>query len=113
MNQAALKSRTRTLRATSSLQMVTAQSAKVAGGGAALLGIGVGLPGAVDTVSGVLQFAPNIGWRGVEVGRRLGAELAAAGLGAVPVYYQNEADLARRGREPSSARARSKTRSST
>lgn len=94
MNQAALKSKDPDAACHQLVQMVTAQSAKVASAGASLLGIGVGLPGAVDTVSGVLQFAPNIGWRGVEVGRRLGAELAAAGLGAVPVYYQNEADLA-------------------
>ena len=74
--------------------MATALSAKIARGQRRLLGIGVGLHGAVDKRSGVLEFAPNIGWRNLEVGRRLGAALAAAGLGEVPVYYQNEADLA-------------------
>ena len=42
----------------------------------------------------MLEFAPNIGWRNLEVGRRLAAELESAGLGDVPVYHQNEADLA-------------------
>ncbi|CAN7457983.1 ROK family protein [Rhizobacter sp. LjRoot28] len=94
VNQAALRSSEPDAACHQLVQMVTSQSAKVKAGGAQLLGIGVGLPGAVDTVSGVLQLAPNIGWRGVEVGRRLRAELAAAGLGGLPVYYQNEADLA-------------------
>ena len=76
------------------VEMATALSAKIARGRWRLLGIGVGLHGAVDKRSGVLEFAPNIGWRNVEVGRRLGAALASAGLGDVPVYYQNEADLA-------------------
>ncbi len=76
------------------VELVTAQSAKVIRAGARLLGVGVGLPGAVDTVSGILEFAPNIGWRQVEVGKRLAFELDAARLGDVPVYCQNEADLA-------------------
>lgn len=76
------------------VEMVTAQAAQARQDGARLLGIGVGLPGAVDTRSGVLQFAPNIGWRQVEVGKRLAGELQSAGLDDVPVYCQNEADLA-------------------
>jgi predicted NBD/HSP70 family sugar kinase len=76
------------------VELVTAQSARVIRSGARLLGVGVGLPGAVDTVSGILEFAPNIGWRRVEVGKRLAFELDAARLGDVPVYCQNEADLA-------------------
>ena len=76
------------------VELVTAQSARVARAGARLLGVGVGLPGPVDTRSGILEFAPNIGWRRVEVGKRLALELEAAQLGDVPVYVQNEADLA-------------------
>ena len=75
-------------------ELVTAQSARVARAGARLLGIGVGLPGAVDTTHGIIDFAPNLGWHHVEVGHRLAGELHAAGLGDVPVYCQNEADLA-------------------
>jgi predicted NBD/HSP70 family sugar kinase len=35
-----------------------------------------------------------LGWRQVEVGRRLAHAMARADLGTIPVYYQNEADLA-------------------
>lgn len=75
-------------------EVVTELSTRATRDGALLLGIGVGLPGAVDKRSGLLEFAPNIGWRDVAVGPRLGAELAAAGLAGVPVYFHNEADLA-------------------
>jgi predicted NBD/HSP70 family sugar kinase len=86
------------------VQLVTAQSAHVTQRGVRLLGVGVGLPGAVDTVSGILEFAPNIGWRQVEVGKRLTFELDAAQLGDVPVYCQNEADLAAMGETEFGAR---------
>jgi predicted NBD/HSP70 family sugar kinase len=79
------------------VQLVTAQSARATRRGVRLLGVGVGLPGAVDPASGILEFAPNIGWRQVEVGQRLAHELDAARLGDVPVYCQNEADLAAMG----------------
>lgn len=93
-SQAALRSKDPDPACHQLVEMVTALSAKVTRAGSRLLGIGVGLHGPVDKRSGMLEFAPNIGWRNVDVGRRLGAELAAAGLEAVPVYYQNEADLA-------------------
>ncbi|MEO5688571.1 MAG: ROK family transcriptional regulator [Burkholderiaceae bacterium] len=76
------------------VKLVTRQSAHVAQTGARLLGVGVGLPGAIDTAHGIIEFAPNLGWHNVEVGQRLSRELAAAALGQVPVYCQNEADLA-------------------
>jgi transcriptional regulator with XRE-family HTH domain len=76
------------------VEMVTVLVRRVLASGHQVLGIGVGLPGAVDTNTGVLQFAPNIGWRQVPVGARLRAELQSAGLGHVPAYCQNEADLA-------------------
>lgn len=94
MNQSALRSKDPDAACHQLVEMVTAHAAKVKRGKASLLGIGVGLPGSVDPVSGVLQVAPNIGWRNVQVGKRLAAEMAAAGLASVPVYYQNEADLA-------------------
>jgi predicted NBD/HSP70 family sugar kinase len=74
--------------------MARSLAAKVGRRSARLLGIGVGLHGPIDKRSGVLEFAPNIGWRGVEIGRPLAAHLRAAGLGDVPVFLQNEADLA-------------------
>lgn len=76
------------------VDMTRALSAKVVGRRHRLLGIGVGLPGLVDKRSGALELAPNIGWRDVELGRPLAADLAAAGLGHVPMYFHNEADLA-------------------
>jgi predicted NBD/HSP70 family sugar kinase len=76
------------------VELVTVQSTKVAATGARLLGIGVGLPGAVDKRSGLLQVAPNVGWRDVAIGPRMDTELAAAGLAGVPLYFHNEADLA-------------------
>jgi predicted NBD/HSP70 family sugar kinase len=74
--------------------MASALAAKVMRRGVRLLGIGVGLHGPVDKRSGMLEFAPNIGWRGVEIGRPLAARLGAAGLGDLPIFLQNEADLA-------------------
>lgn len=84
-------------------ELVTAESARVTRPGARLLGIGVGLPGAVDTVNGVIQFAPNLGWHDVEVGHRLARELVAGGLAQVPVYCHNEADLTASARRRSAA----------
>ena len=75
-------------------ELLIGQSRHVAGAGARLLGIGVGLPGAVDTVRGVLESAPGIGWHHVEVRRLVERKLAAARLSGVPVYCGNEADLA-------------------
>jgi len=74
--------------------MVSALVRRAVGQGQAVLGIGVGLPGAVEPLTGVLQFAPNMGWRDVPAGRHLREQFDAAGLSDVPVHYQNEADLA-------------------
>ncbi len=76
------------------VEMISVFVRRVVGEGREVLGIGVGLPGAVESATGMLQYAPNIGWRNVPVGQRLRAELESAGLSAVPVHYQNEADLA-------------------
>ncbi len=76
------------------VQMLLALAARVTTPVSRLLGIGVGLHGPVDKRSGVLEFAPNIGWRNLDIGRRVGAALATTALQGVPVYYQNEADLA-------------------
>jgi len=93
-NQAVLRSREPDPACHQLVEMVSALSARVTREGAQLLGIGVGLHGLVDKRSGMLEFAPNIGWRNVDVGKRLGAELGRSGLGNVPVYYHNEADVA-------------------
>ena len=59
-----------------------------------IIGIGVGLPGGVDEASGVLNFAPNLGWRDVPVGALLAEKLAGTSLAGVPMFLQNEADVA-------------------
>lgn len=59
-----------------------------------VIGIGIGVPGGVDELTGMLHFAPNLGWRNVPL-RALLAELLAEGpLASVPLFVQNEADVA-------------------
>lgn len=93
-SQAALRSRDPDPACHQLAEMVGALSARMTREGAQLLGIGVGLHGLVDKRSGLLEFAPNNGWRNIDVGTRLGTELARSGLANVPVYYHNEADMA-------------------
>ncbi len=59
-----------------------------------VLGIGVGLPGGVNEARGVLHFAPNLGWRDVAFGALLGEKLQDSALAGVPLFIQNEADVA-------------------
>jgi predicted NBD/HSP70 family sugar kinase len=58
------------------------------------IGIGVGLPGGVDESSGFLHFAPNLAWHDVPVGALLAEKLAGTPLAGIPVFLQNEADVA-------------------
>jgi len=58
------------------------------------LGLGVGVPGAVDVRDGTLRFAPNLGWHDVDLGARLREALAAAGCGDLPLQVLNEANAA-------------------
>jgi glucokinase-like ROK family protein len=53
-----------------------------------LLGVAVGVPGLVDQETGMLLFAPNLGWRDVPVRRVLQQAFDA------PVFVDNEANLA-------------------
>jgi glucokinase-like ROK family protein len=53
-----------------------------------LLGVAVGVPGLVDQATGVLLFAPNLGWRDVPVRTILQQKFDA------PVFVDNEANLA-------------------
>jgi predicted NBD/HSP70 family sugar kinase len=92
--EAALQSRDPDAACRQLATMASELASRVARRRTRLLGIGVGLHGPVDKRSGVLEFAPNIGWRSVEIGRPLAADLDAVGLGDIPVYFQNEADLA-------------------
>jgi predicted NBD/HSP70 family sugar kinase len=58
---------------------------------APVAGVGVALPGLVDTDGGLLRLAPNLGWRDVPV---LAELRARAGLGDLPLRVDNEANLA-------------------
>ena len=64
------------------------------GEGRRLLGIGVGVPGAVLDPQGVVKLAPNIGWRDVAFQSDLTEQLAAAGVHDLPVQVQNDYDAA-------------------
>ena len=59
-----------------------------------VIGMGVGLPGGVDETRGILHLAPNLQWRDVPVGALLVEKLADSPLAGVPLYLQNEADVA-------------------
>jgi predicted NBD/HSP70 family sugar kinase len=75
-------------------RMVSLAVADLQSRGVALTGIGVGVPGAVDAASGQVRFAPNLGWRNVDVLQKLRAALRQADVPEVPVQVQNEADTA-------------------
>ena len=62
--------------------------------GLRLSSIGVCVPGAVDDCTGVVRFAPNLGWRNVSLLPALEQAFAAAGLPGVTVQLQNDADAA-------------------
>ncbi|MBW8779757.1 MAG: ROK family protein [Burkholderiales bacterium] len=51
-----------------------------------VIGIGIGLPGGVDETTGLLHFAPNLGWRGVAVGALLQSALAGSELAGVALF---------------------------
>ena len=59
-----------------------------------VVGIGVGLPGGVQQAGGIVQFAPNLGWRDVPFASLLTAALSATPLADLPLFVQNEADVA-------------------
>ena len=64
------------------------------GSGRQVLGIGVGLPGGVGEARGMLHFAPNLGWRELPFGELLTEKLRGTALDGVPLFLQNEADVA-------------------
>ena len=59
-----------------------------------VVGIGVGLPGGVNQAHNVVQFAPNLGWRDVPFASLLGEALGQTALAGLPLFVQNEADVA-------------------
>jgi predicted NBD/HSP70 family sugar kinase len=59
-----------------------------------IAGLGIGLPGGVDETAGLLHFAPNLGWRDVKVAALLTQYLQGTELEGLPLFLQNEADVA-------------------
>jgi len=57
-------------------------------------GLGLALPGAYEEASGLLRFAPNLGWRNLAVEPLFSAALRAAGVPALDLHIRNEADTA-------------------
>jgi len=62
--------------------------------GRTLLGIGVGVPGAVLDKLGVVKLAPNFPWRDVAFQTDLAQELAALGVSGLRIQVQNDYDVA-------------------
>lgn len=58
------------------------------------LGVGIGLHGGVDDTTGVLHVAPNMGWRNVPAAALVRAQLDGSLLEGLPLFVQNEADVA-------------------
>lgn len=57
-------------------------------------GIGVGMHGGVDEAAGILHFAPNLGWKKVNAAEQLRGHFANSPLEGLPLFVQNEADVA-------------------
>jgi len=62
--------------------------------GRTMLGTGIGLHGVVDDATGVLHYAPHLGWRNVDVGSQLRAQFDGTPLAGLPLFIQNEANVA-------------------
>lgn len=62
--------------------------------GLILSGIGVCLPGAIDRQTGLVRFAPNLGWRDQDFLSPFTRALAYSGIGDVAVHLHNDADAA-------------------
>jgi predicted NBD/HSP70 family sugar kinase len=59
-----------------------------------VLGVGMGLHGAVDEAVGVLRYAPHLGWRNIDVAQQVKAHFAGSPLEGLPLTMQNEANAA-------------------
>lgn len=69
--------------------------ANAAGGPRRVLGMGIGLHGAVDEAAGLLRHAPHLGWRDVDVAGLLAGRFGpGTPLAGVPLTMQNEANVA-------------------
>ena len=67
---------------------------RISARGRTILGLGVGLPGGVDEELGILHNAPHLGWRNIEVLKILKGDFAKSVLANLPLFVQNDADVA-------------------
>ncbi|WP_149203764.1 ROK family transcriptional regulator [Actinotalea subterranea] len=74
-------------------QLAGSAVALLSADGVALVGLALAIPGLVDSDTGPLRLAPNLGWRDVDVVGMLSAHPVLAGL---PPRLANEANLAAR-----------------
>ena len=74
--------------------MVKNMHQSLLGQGRRVLGLGVGLPGVVDTSGKVLRFAPNMHWRDVPIAALLHQALGKQGIGDLPTSILNAANAA-------------------
>jgi glucokinase len=70
-------------------RIVMAITRLAAGAPAALTGIGIGTPGYVDPVSGVVRNAVNLGWQEVALARRVQERLPTP----LPIWVDNDANV--------------------
>lgn len=75
-------------------QMVDNVVRDVRDAGRVVLGVGIGAPGAVQESSGILAVAPNLGWRDIPIRDWMLKSFQADALGDIPVFVQNDADVA-------------------
>lgn len=62
--------------------------------GRSVLGVGLGVPGAVREADGVLVSAPILAWHNVPVRAELARSLSLAGFEGLPLLVQNDCDTA-------------------
>lgn len=72
-------------------RLAGAEVARLSASGVAVVGLALALPGLVDSDTGPLRLAPNLGWRDVDVVGVLSTHPVLAGL---PPRLANEANLA-------------------
>jgi predicted NBD/HSP70 family sugar kinase/DNA-binding XRE family transcriptional regulator len=72
--------------------LVAQVHSELAAQGFTACGVGLGLPGALDQTTGRVWLAPNLQWQQVDIMPLLTKALLAAGVPAMPVYVDNDAD---------------------
>lgn len=77
-----------------SAEMIRNLTQQLVAQGIRTLGLGVGLPGAYDSTTGLVRLAPNMGWRNVAISQMMRHTLDQVGLSDLRVHMRNEADTA-------------------